>query len=312
MARYRDSDALIKSIKRRAMIPETQNTFLEEDFLEFANEEMDIGIVPQILQYHEEFFVYTVPVILVANTSRYQIPSRAVGDKLREISYQDSGGNIFEMTRITIEDLPFYQQNLSENRFKAFYIEGAEVVLVPQVSANVSGSLLMSYYLRPNEIVAKERIAFVTGVDLISGNITVDKIPDNITVATPVDIVQTLSPRRTLTLDAAITSINSTTKTMSFDPDMLPPNMVVGDQIALSGECNIPQIPSDLDSMLAQRVAARCLEALGDSQGLTAANVKLQEMEVKTGSIIDNRVEGAPLKIVNRNSTLMSNRRRWW
>ena len=63
--------------------------------------------------------------------------------------------------------------------------------------------------------------------------------------------------------------------------------------------------------MLAQRVAARCLEALGDSQGITLANTKLAEMEQKTGALLENRVEGAVQKVLNRHSTLKRNRYRW-
>lgn len=312
MSKVLTTDELLKSVKRRAMLPQTQNTFLEEDFLAFANEEMDLGIVPHVLSYHEEFFVYTVPVALESNVSRYQIPARAVGNKLRELAYSDNNSNIFEMTRITQEDLPYYQQAASRSTFKMFYIEGNEVVLYPDVNVMGTGTLRMSIYLRPNEIVSEDRVAIITGIDRISGNISVSQVPDIITVGTALDLIQTGSPHRTLGLDIMATSINTTTKTITLDVDDIPTALVIGDHIALAGETIVPQVPTDLHSMLAQRVAARCLEALGDAQGLNAANSKLQEMEFKTGSVIDNRVEGSPLKIVNRNSTLMSTRRRWW
>lgn len=304
------SETLIKSVKRRAMIPENQNTFLEEDFLSFANEEMDIGVVPHVLQYHEEFFVYTQNLPLVANVSRYQIPGRAVGNRLREIAYEDTSGNIFEMTRITIEDLPLYQNNSTSARLRAFYIEGDEVVLVPDISSNPGGFLRASFYLRPNELVTSSRVAIITGIDRISGNITVNQIPTNISVTTPIDLVQVKSPHRTLGLDLTAVSINTITKTVTMNLTDIPTALGIGDQIALAGESIVPQIPTDLHSMLAQRVAARCLEALGDANGLNAANAKLQEMEIKTGSLIDNRVEGSPLKLVNRNG-LLSASRRW-
>ena len=77
------------------------------------------------------------------------------------------------------------------------------------------------------------------------------------------------------------------------------------DLVTLAGETIIPQIPDELHSMLAQRVACRCLEALGDQQGLQAANLKLAEMEAKSATLINDRIESSPQKIVNRNSPLM-------
>jgi hypothetical protein len=90
---------------------------------------------------------------------------------------------------------------------------------------------------------------------------------------------------------------------------LIPDELSIGDYVAEAGQCIIPSIPTELHSMLAQRVACRCLEALGDMQGLQMANQKLSEMELKTGSLIDNRVEGAPLKVVNRHGFLRQSRR---
>jgi hypothetical protein len=95
----------------------------------------------------------------------------------------------------------------------------------------------------------------------------------------------------------------------------IPKKLGVDDIIALPEETSIPQIPIELHSMLAQRVAMRCLESLGDVPGLQAAAAKLADMEAKTGSLIDNRVESSPMKIVPRHtpikrSSYSANRRR--
>lgn len=311
MAKYLTTDTLIDSVKRRAMIPETQQTFQEVDFLAFANEELDLGIIPHVLSFHEEYFVRTDLVDLVANTSRYQIPERAVGGKLREISYQDVSGNIFEMSRIKIDDIPSYQNNVIQNSFTLFYVEGSEICLVPVTGNLPSGQLRFSYYLRPNEMVAESAVAIITNINTTTGVVTVSSIPDTFTLSTTFDVIQTKSPHRTLEMDILATGIDTSAKTLTFSTDDLPSSLVVGDHIALSEQTIVPQVPSDLHSMLAQRVAARCLEALGDAAGLGAANTKLTEMEKKTGTIIDDRVEGAPLKVVNKHSTLKRKKLYW-
>jgi hypothetical protein len=306
--KYLTTDTLIDSVKRRASIPASQSTFLDEDFIAFANEELDLGIIPHVLSFHEEYFVYTQVVPLVANTSRYQIPTRAVGSKLRELSYQNDDGNIFEMTRIKVDDIPQFQTTTNTSTATVFYVEGTDIVLVPGVNASPTGSLRFSYYLRPNELVSEDRVAIVTGINRTSGDVTVASVPSVISVADTLDLIQTKSPHKTLSLDITAVGINTTTKTFTFDPDDLPAGLAIGDQIALAGETIVPQIPSDLHSMLSQRVAARCLESLGDAAGLTAANTKLAEMEQKTGTLIQNRVEGAPLKVVTKHSSLKKHR----
>ena len=46
------------------------------------------------------------------------------------------------------------------------------------------------------------------------------------------------------------------------------------------------------------------LEALGDVEGMKMAQNELERMEYNSQTLIDNRVEGAPQKVVNRHSSL--------
>ena len=84
----------------------------------------------------------------------------------------------------------------------------------------------------------------------------------------------------------------------------IPAKLRVDDVISLPEETIIPQIPIELHPMLAQRVVMRCLESLGDTAGLQLAGAKLADMEAKTGSLIDNRVESSPMKIVPRHTPI--------
>lgn len=311
MAKYMTVDTLIADVKRRASIPESQQTFQEVDFLAFANEELDIGIIPHVLSFHEEYFVYTELITIEPEVQRYEIPERAVGNKLRDLAYVDMSGNIFEMTRINSDDISAFQGNYTTSSYTTFYVEGSDIVLLPPVSSTPTGSLRFSYYLRPNELVSQDRVAIITNINTITGEVTVASVPENITVADTLDLIQTRSPHKSLTLDIVPTALNTVTKVFTFDPADLPSRLAVGDQLALAGETIVPQVPSDLHSMLSQRVAARCLEALGDTQGITLANTKLAEMEQKTGALLENRVEGATMKVLNRHSTLKRNRYRW-
>ena len=119
---------------------------------------------------------------------------------------------------------------------------------------------------------------------------------------TPFSILDIEPARPAMDLNA--TAINTLAKTVTFDPNDIPNTLEIGDYLMQKEESIVPQIPSETHVILAQRVACRCLEAMGDIQNLQAATLKLQELENKAGNIIDNRVEDAPQKIVNRNSIL--------
>ncbi len=47
-----NTSALLKSVKRRALMPDNQNTFSDQDLIDFMNEEVMIGILPSVLQLH--------------------------------------------------------------------------------------------------------------------------------------------------------------------------------------------------------------------------------------------------------------------
>lgn len=311
MARYYTSNTLIRSAIRKAMIPVTQVTFKEADFLAFANEEMDTAIIPYILSFHEDYFLFPAEIPLQSNVSKYPIPYRAVGNKLREVNYRDTGNNLYEMTRILVEDAPYYGSdgNTSGNSpLRAFFINNNYVNLSPELNFQTQGFLRMWYYLRPNQLVSEDRALIINAVDRTTGQISVETLPNIYSVETLVDFIQVKSPHKCLSIDITPVSIDTTNAVITFNIADIPDELVAGDHICLAEECIIPQIPTDLHSLLAQRIAARCLEALGDQQGLQAANAKLAEMELKLGTVIDDRVEGAPFKVNNRHSALKNAR----
>lgn len=156
------TDDLIAAVKRKISFPISQNTFSEDDIIQFANEEMFIAQVPSVLQYHEEYFVYRVQTPLVTNISRYAIPNRAIGMKLRDLMWSDSSGNYFEMTRINSDDRAFFQRNIGANQaIHKFYLEGNDVVLTPSVVGGPTGALNFFIYLRPNQLVSNSRARII-------------------------------------------------------------------------------------------------------------------------------------------------------
>lgn len=302
------SESLVESVKRRASVPENQSTFTEADFLALANEEMILGLVPSVLSYHEDYFLFQEETELQADKSEYDIPYRAIGNRLRELQFKDTNGHLYEMTRVSIGAETYYQSSSAKNRAYVFYVKNNRVRILPTIQGSPTGSLVFTYYIRPSELVAEDRIAIITAIDTGTGEITVDAVPDNFSININMDFYQVKSPHRPLSIDLTPTAVNSITSIVTFNPDDLPEELAIGDHLAQATECIIPQIPSDLHVVLAHRVAARVLESLGDTEGLQNANNKLAEMENKTGTLIDNRVEEAPIKVVNRHGPVRNNR----
>lgn len=193
------SDDLISSVKRKISFPISQNTFTEADILAFANEELMIAQVPSILRYHEEYFVVREDVPITPNISKYEIPNRAIGMKLRDIFSVDDQGNLTEMTRVSSDDAAYFQQsNSNDTTITKFFLRGNFVVLTPEIQGAPTGSLSFNYYLRPNTLTSTDQAAIctnfvntivVSNTTLLSGDtITITQNPN---LPTEIDTVFT-------------------------------------------------------------------------------------------------------------------------
>lgn len=160
---YLTTNSLIESIKRRASLPISQNTFTYNDFVAFANEELQLNAVPTLIEEHQEYLTFKSPLVpLVDGISRYSIPNRAIGMALRDLLWSDVSGNFFKMTRIAPEDKAYFQRNVGSNQaIGKYYLEGNEVILTPQTMTGANGNLNFIIFLRPNQLVRDDRAAII-------------------------------------------------------------------------------------------------------------------------------------------------------
>jgi len=310
MSKVLKSSELLKSIKRRAMLPKDQDTFTDEEFLDMANEEIGYFGVQHVMSVHEEYFVTFEEEAIQPPKVKYTIPYRSIGTKLRELTYVERTGTIpdplseryFEMSRVSLEDISdFNQDNLSSNS-RLFYVEDNKIVLLDRNLQE--GYLRKWFYIRPNNLVEEDKVGVISSIDRNTGIITLTNFPKNFASAPMFDFIQDRSPNKILDYDMIPSSIDQNTKSLTFTTTDIPEDLAVGDHIAIAGETMVPQLPTELHPIIAQRVAVAALEALGDQEGLTMAQSRLKMMENSTLDILDNRVEGANEKIVNRHSTL--------
>ena len=71
------TDRLLKGIKRRVVLPNSQVLFDDEDIIEVINDIIKVHAVPLIDSVNGEFFVTSELTPLVAGQSNYKIPTRS-------------------------------------------------------------------------------------------------------------------------------------------------------------------------------------------------------------------------------------------
>lgn len=306
MGIYYNSETLIDSVKRRINIPTNQNTFSDQDILAFADEELMLCIVPAIMTLHEDYLLFSDDIPLVANQPEYRIPYRAVGNKLYDLQFIDVNNNILPMSRTTIAEETAYNGAFTTNLVYAYAVKNNRVHLLPTFNTAASGDLRFVYYIRPSALVKSTEIGVITNIDRTTGIVTVNSVPTAFSTDKKVDFYEFDSPHTIMKIDITPTSVNPAGNNITFNLTDIPNELSVGDHIALAEQCSIPQIPSDLHVFLAQKTAERILESQGDLEGLKMAQAKSAEMEMRAGTIIDNRVEESPPKLVNRYGILRS------
>jgi hypothetical protein len=307
MSYFFTSQKLIDSIKRRANIPDAQSMITDDEILEFANEELLLNLLPLVVTKHEDYLLVREYVPTESGVKKYQIPYRALGNKLREVAASDSIlekdlSDLAELTRVSIDDIT--NRNVGRSSSKRFYIENESIVL-DSSDDNVGFNYIVFFYnMRPNMLVNSDRISIITSIDRTTGIIEVSSLPDNFSASSIVDFIRTKSPHRILDYDISLVDLNVANKYFQFDVDDIPANLEVGDRICLQNETDLINIPSELHPMLAQMVASRVLESIGDNENLQQADKKLAKMEKNTELLIANRVIGSPIKVRTRNGLL--------
>lgn len=317
------SDDLIRSVKSRVMVPTNQATFSEQDFLNFATEEMNMAVVPMVLKANQDYYLITEDIPIVSGVNAYDIPYRAIGNKLRDIKLADANTtNLRELTRINIGDLSLYNSATAVGSYSTncFYMANNQIVLVNTNNVNAA-YLRVSYYLRPNALVPNIEVGEIASVDYTTGIITLTNYPVAFAATDALekslDFIQQKSPHKILSYDVSpFLSTNQIAKTITMTIADIPLGLVKGDRVSFATETDIPQIPSDMHVLLAHRVATRILESIGDGENLQAANQKLAELQSTATDLIHNRTEDAPRKVTNFRGNLRAglsrNRFRRW
>jgi hypothetical protein len=282
------STGLIAQIKRRALIPTSQNLFTDSDLIAMLNEELQNRIIPYILAVREDYFLTYDEYTQNGSTTEINIPTNAIGNKINQVNlYTSNTSDSFfqSIPRITVSQVNDY--------YGGYYIQGSKIKIFPQAIS--SGILRIYYYRRPSEIVLTSRTAIISTVNTNTSIVCSTNLPANITTGSLIDIVSNNQPWDTVTGRTAGT-VSSATLNLTDTSDI-----ETNYYVATRGESPFAQIPQDAIPLLIQAVVVRMMEYMGDTNGLQAALLTYAQMESDNRNLLSPRVDAQPKKISSRN-----------
>lgn len=294
------TEDLLTSAKMRSFAPISQNTFQDSDLTTIASEELLLKLVSDIMSVREEFFLTTKETSIIGLIDHYTVPKRAIGNTINQLRLRDSSGLEVALSRITADDAQAFTG--STGTPTAYYFEGDEVVLCPKPDSS-TGTLVFSYFRKPNQLAATTACAKITLVSSVGGTttFTVDTdLTGTLSTGSKIDILSGVSPYLLWSSEVAITAITTTTIAVATADVVNAVSSVepqVNDYICPMGFANIPQIPDELYPVLCQMVAVRMLAGLGDLNKLQAAKAELSELRAEAIKLIQNRAESQPKRI---------------
>lgn len=297
------SSEFLESVKRGVTMPSQQNRFTDTDLLAFADEETQEAILPELLQIRQDFLVKRgADIEVVANQPNYKIPYRAVGRKLFDLKLATPDGTI-------IRSLPFISTSEKTSFLMAGYadpmgftIEGENIVLLPTPKTSGIHVLQNWYELAPSLLILEENAGAVTGIDTITGEVTIATEVAAFTSGSIMDIIDGKTGNSVITEDIACTNV--ATNVLTFDPTELPSELKEGDYIAFSNQTPVVQLPNELTQVLVQAVICRCLESQGDLEALDRAVSRLAKRMDAAMKLLTPRVEKILPVVIRRNGLL--------
>jgi len=303
------TDQILATLRTRAMIPTTDNTFTDAKLLDFLNRDLTGFIMPLVFRYHENYYIGEVSTSLVQNQSRYEVPNNAFVTKLRHIEIEKSDGSRRLLPRIELSDAHFYNSGTTSPT--GYYMEGKFVRILPSNGNwDVNESLIMNIIKRPNKITAQNRTAVIASYT--STTITLEAAFGDGTIAATdnFDVISSTSGFETLQYNLNPDTLVTTTVTFPAGTFSTTDGLVkAGDFLSVTGESKIPQCPEEFLDLLIERAARRVFLSLGDATQVAGADRSILELTEALDIMMADREISKPAKLTNPYSILRGGRK---
>lgn len=290
---------LITTLRDEGMLPPSDESAGATRLLATLNREQRLFLAELLLSVREGFQVAHVDAEAISgSTTRWRIPSRAIGAKLKVVTQLVGGAPSI------LYPMPYERQveDYGGGMPGDFWLEGSTLVLRSPLSA--PATLRLTYYRRLGVLVAENEAAEIEAIDFNTNEVTIPAlIPGSFTASRDYDFIQGQPHFDLLAANQTATRAGSV---LTFAED-LPPELSVGDYVTLPGETPICQAPVELHDVLALRAAYVTLSALADPKA-AATEARMEAAKKSALSILAPRIDGTPHVLINPNGPGMS---RW-
>jgi hypothetical protein len=295
---------LVEAVRQEGMFPSSDESTVATRIIDALNREQRLYLARLLLSVRESHQVAHADVALSASVTRYRIPSRAVGAKLKLVSLvRDTGvAPLFPMP---------YEREVVDGPSGGpgdYWLESNHVVL--RRAPDAGNTLRLTYFRRLGELVPEGQAGVVESFDLNAQTVTLTSVPDGwVAGATRYDFIQSASHYDTLGADQSATLAGDV---LTFAEE-LPEDLAVGDYVALARQSPVCQAPRELHDVLGLRTAFALLDAVGDPKAV-ATERRLQRAEGDALALLAPRVDASPKRLINRDGPGWSRffgKRRW-
>lgn len=281
-------------------MPTSQCLFSDADLCAIMTDCQKMRLIPLFLRAREEHFVKTFDQTMDNAVLNYCIPTRSIGNKIRQVFVvvNSAQQQEYELPRIQPENRlnnQYFWGNYNfQQRRTGYYFENNFLVLTGK--PKTGDTLRIKYFRRPSRIVPVDQAGKIVSIDTGANTVTLDNVPTAWTTDTLLDAYQFLNPFDSVAEDFQPTSIGGFVVGL---PASVISELSVGDYINCAGETVTPQFPVEAHQILVQYALVKILDALGDTAGMQRALNDLDDMENNILVMIDNRDDGNPQKVVS-------------
>ena len=301
---------LLADVRRSGMFPDSAPGGVSDaDILAQADKELQSRLLPLVLAVREEFYVQQTLQPIVGGQQFYRIPGRSIGNKLRDVLLQMSNNTLTSLPRIAPEQVAELAYQPGQYPW-GYYLESDSVMLMPAPQSTNGAQLLMKYLIRPNRLVTHNdnQTPHVETVTDLGGGITRINYTGNHDFGyVRLDIVSVKPPFRTVMIgiepvdaDAGRIDVNAADLPSDFNTANFGGGAGQGAVVSLAETSSVVQLPPELFNLLCQRTLCRLLQAVGDLESLQSAEAQAAAMERGALTLITNRTEGEPKKVMGR------------
>jgi hypothetical protein len=290
---------LAATVNLKCLNPISNNTYGLADIVALMDNELSLGVVPLIKKTQQNYFVTNVDVTIVNGQSSYTMPTRAVGNALRDVVLLDSAGNEVALNNLERE---YIKVQFPFNFVPSIWSFG-QYVTANEV--NLYNTLIQNYTVYKLRFITERRPGGLTlstncgQVSVITGNVlTLSNVDPTWTTSTTFDIINQLPPFQSRGDDLTISNI--TGQQVTFNN--LPSSVAKGDWVCPAMLSCIPQIPYEFFPLLTERTVATIAEAMDMSQLLASSKAKIQEFEANAAALARPRVTGSVKLIINKDA----------